>query len=327
MVFNMRPGLLALAVFLFAGSAFAAPAGQNATQEKPLEITAKQTLEWHRNDLKYIARGDVVAKQGDTMIESDTMTADYRADEKSKNGIYQLTATGNVRITGQGSVATGDKAVYDVDKGLATMTGKKLLMTSPGQTVTARDRFEYWANSGKLSAVGNAHAVRKTDTGEDTIDADTLSAIFVENPQTHSRELARMEAEGHVVITTPTEVLHGDRGDYIKASNVAHLYGHVTIKRGPNVLEGDSADVDLNTNISRMHAGPQARVRGVFYPGTQDAAPAPQAQNSATAAQVQPSADKTAATPAEPDWQKSIRPSAVNPPAADTGVRTETPSP
>lgn len=239
--------------------------------DKPLEITADQTLEWRRNDSQYIARGNVMAKQGDVSIAADLLTADYRdGGPSSGQQIYRLTATGNVRILSQGSTAEGDRAVYEVDKGLATMTGQSLKLSSPGQTVTARDRFEYWVNQGRLTAIGQAHVIRD----QDTIDAQTMSAIFTQDPKTGSRTLSRLEASGSVLITTPAETLRGDKGDYDAATTIATLTGHVVIKRGPNTLEGDSADVNLTTNISRMHGGGESgsggRVRGVFYPGSQD---------------------------------------------------------
>ena len=40
----------------------------NVAQDEPLEITADKTLEWHRNDQKYIARGNAKAAQGDVSI-------------------------------------------------------------------------------------------------------------------------------------------------------------------------------------------------------------------------------------------------------------------
>ena len=267
------------------------PAGGN--QAQPVVITARQTLEWHRNDSTYIARGDVSMTQGDANLRADTIVADYRQTD-SRSEIYRMTATDHVRLTDQGSIAVGDKAVYEVDRGLATLTGKALKLTLPQQVVTARDRMEYFTETGRANAVGQAHAV----DGDDTIDADILSAILEpagqDAPETAKtgqaakaraaksqpgggRQLARLEAQGHVVIVTPTETLRGDKGDYEKRQNLAHLYGHVTIKRGPNILQGDSADIDLNTNISRMHAapGPGGRVRGVFFPGTQNPPAAP----------------------------------------------------
>ncbi len=259
--------LIAFLVFCFlTGPASAQEAMIPQSSTQPLEITAQKTLEWRRNDKQYVARGQAVAKQGDVSIAGETLTADYRESKKSNTEIFRLTAEGSVRIVSQGSTAEGDKAVYEVDKGLATMTGSALRLSSPEQTVTAKDRFEYWVPQGRLNAIGRAHAVR----GEDVIDSDTMSAIFRENTMTKKRELSKLEAAGHVVITTPTEILRGDRGDYDATTNVATLDGNVSIKRGPNILEGESADVNLTTNISRMHGGTGegGRVRGVFYPNS-----------------------------------------------------------
>ena len=67
----------------------------NPNKNEPMEITADQTLEWHRDEQKYIARGNVIAKQGDVQIFCDTLTADYRETAESSQDIYKLTAEGN----------------------------------------------------------------------------------------------------------------------------------------------------------------------------------------------------------------------------------------
>ncbi|HTK85582.1 MAG TPA: LptA/OstA family protein [Patescibacteria group bacterium] len=264
-------------VFLFLASQFSPPAfAQKASapkpgKDQPLEITADQTLEWHRNDLKYIARGNVVARQGNAIIQADVLTADYRQSKKSQNDIYRLTATGHVTITSEKNTATGDEAIYDVDTSTATMTGKNLTLTSPEQVVTARDKFVYETVNGKLIAYGDAKAVRKTDKGTDVITANSLSAWFKQD-NTGKRALDKLAANGNVIITTPTDILHGDNGEYIATTRLASVTGHVRIERGRNILEGDRAEIDLNTNVSRMVGAPGAhgRVRAVFYPGDKD---------------------------------------------------------
>jgi lipopolysaccharide export system protein LptA len=223
-----------------------------SNNDKPIEITAGQTLEWHRNDNKYIARGQVEARQGDTAIYSETLTADYRSTDKSANEIYQLTAEQDVRVQNTTTTIYGQKAVYDVDKAYAVMTGDNLKMVSPDQTVTARDRMEYWSNTGEALAIGNAKVVR----AEDTLNADTVKAIFKETPT--GREIDTLHALGHVVIVTPNETLTGDRGIYHSANNTAEIFGNVRIVRGQNELEGDRAEVDLTTNISKIFGGPTA---------------------------------------------------------------------
>lgn len=262
----------------------------SATSDKPLEITAEQTLEWHRNNKQYIARGNAEAKQGLTQINAETLTADYRETAQSNFDIYRMTALENVVITSQGNQAFGDKAVYEVESGIATLTGKALKMTAPDQTITARDKFEYDVNAGRLSAYGQVVILR----GTDKIEADQASAFFAQEnapaaepptpPNTSAdtssplggRKLERFEGEGHIVITTPTETLTGDRGVYRADTNTAEVIGNVKIIRGPNVLAGNRAEINLTTNVSKMYgdttttsatAGGKGRVKGVFYPG------------------------------------------------------------
>lgn len=270
----MRIAVALAVLFLVAGAGrgYAQPGG-NA--EQPLTITAEQTLEWHRDGRQYIARGQAVAAQGDVTIAAQVLTADYREGAESSMEIYRLTAEEDVEIASQGNVATGRRAVYEVDSGKAVMTGDNLRLRSPDQVVTARERFEYDVAGGRLSAHGEAVVVR----GQDRLSADIVSAVFAEDPATKKRVLKELAADGHVVITTPTETVRGRSGVYDAASNIAVLRGDVRIERGPNVLEGAQAEVDLNTNVSRMIGGADGgaggRVRGVFYPGSKDAAPPP----------------------------------------------------
>ncbi|MCB1556941.1 MAG: ostA-like family protein [Alphaproteobacteria bacterium] len=256
-------GLVAVCIL----AAFPAYA-QNPDSEKPLEISAQDTLEWHRDTQQYIARGAVIAQQGSMTLRADVLTADYRETAEKNFDIYRLTAAGHVVISSPDMSAFGDKAVYDVDGGVAVVTGDALRMTSPDQTVTARDSFEYWVNEGKLTALGGAKVVR----GTDTITADRMAALFSKGPDGKDA-LKRLEANDNVVITTPTEVLSGDRATYDAQTDTAELIGKVKIARGPNTLEGQRATVNLTTNVSMMHGGApdgtgDTRVRGVFYPGT-----------------------------------------------------------
>lgn len=282
----------------------ALPPGSNS--DKPIEITAGTALEWHRNDSKYIARGQVKATQGDTSIFSEILTADYREGKTSSNEIYQLTAEQNVRVQNPTTTLYGDKAVYDVDKAYAVMTGNNLKMESRDQVVTARDRMEYWSQKGEALAIGNAKVVR----GEDTINADIIKAIFKETPT--GRQIDTLHANGNVVIVTPTETLTGDNGVYYKATNTAEIIGNVKIVRGPNVLEGVRGEVDLNTNISKIFGSPEAvgttgpapgRVRGVFYPGS-DKAPA---QGQAPAPTPAPQMQQQGAVPVVPAQPAPLR--------------------
>lgn len=240
----------------------------NPDRDKPLEITADNTLEWHREVRQFIARGNALAVQGTTSVRGDVLTADYRDGPDGKTEIWRVTASGGVEIKSGTNTAKGDKAVYDLDRGAAVLTGRSLQMTSPEQTVTARESFEYWLAQGRLTAIGDAKLVR----AQETLEADTLSAFFTDKDG--KRELERIEAKGNVIITTPTEKLTGDEGIYRADTETAEVTGNVKITRGPNVLEGKKARIDLKTKVSSLIGtggaggadGGDGRVRGVFFP-------------------------------------------------------------
>ncbi|MCB1532723.1 MAG: ostA-like family protein [Alphaproteobacteria bacterium] len=263
--------LLLIAVILCAAPVCAQGLGGPSSSDQPIEITADKTLEWLRNDKQFIARDNAKAKQGDVSIAAQTLTADYRDGDGSGLEIYKMKATDNVVISSRENNAYGDMATYEVDQGLAVMTGDNLKMTSPDQTLTARDKFEYWVTDGRLVALGDAKIIRPKPTGgTDTLRSDKISALLKENAK-GQRVLHSMEAIGNVVITTPTEVITGAYGIYKADTNTAEIKGDVIIKRGPNILEGERAEVDMNTNTSRMFGSAKTggQVRGVFYPNSE----------------------------------------------------------
>lgn len=275
-MYRMFHSCLLCAVIVLGMSEFSLSfaAEKSVVGKQPLEITAEESLEWHRNEQFFVARKKVRAAQGDTTLNSALLTAKYRDEEKGGMKIHTIIAEGGVEILSSVNKAYGDKATYDVDKGYAVMTGKNLKLVSPDQTVTAQDKMEYWSAEGKLQASGHAKAVRE---GDDIV-ADVLIAEFAQGAA-GKRELKTLRAKGHVVITTPTEVLTGDEGVYEADTNIAEITGNVKVTRGQNVLEGEKAQVDLNTNISKMFGSNMdqngsktgsGRVRGVFYPGSEE---------------------------------------------------------
>lgn len=239
----------------------------SADQDEPLEISADESLEWHRNDLYFQARKNVKVVQGDTTLRSRLLKALYRDGADGGVDIFKIHAEGGVRIISADNQVFGEQAVYNVDKGYAVITGGDLKLVSDDQTVTARDKFEYWVNDGRLEAHGDAFATREGDQ----IKSDKIIAIFTEG-KGGKRVLKQLEAIGNVVITTPDEVLKGNRAIYKAETNIAEIKDDVVIVRGPNKLQGMRAEVNLNTNVSKIFGGTEGaggRVSGVFFPGSE----------------------------------------------------------
>jgi lipopolysaccharide export system protein LptA len=265
----------------------------------PIEITARNGIEWDRDAKRYIATGDAIARQGDTSVHGDRLVAWYRDAATGGTEIYRYEAIGSVRFETPTQRVEGDRGIYDVDSQVVVVTGRALRLTTPNDTLTARDTLEYWAARDIAVARGNAMIV----SGERRMTADVMTAHFVQQAQPNragaqarsqpqarqpparnagnarapaqpagtggDQRLQRVEAFGNVHVSTPTEIARGDRGVYNMQTSVAQLAGNVRLTRGDNQMAGDFGEVNMNTGLSRLLSAPgsgDGRVRGLLIP-------------------------------------------------------------
>ncbi len=259
-----RACLLAMLMLLPAVTA-TAQLLQGGDDNVPVTVEADNGIEWIRDSKTYVARGNAKAVRGDTTVTADVLRARYREKPDGTSEIFRLVAEGNVVIATPRERATGDKAVYDLDRANVVLTGQNLQFRNGQDLITARDSLEYWQQRQVAVARGDATATRERQK----IRADALTAFFVESKK-GGTALNRVDAEGNVVITTPEEVARGREGVYNADKGTATLTGDVRITRGKNQLNGERAIVNLNTGISRLlPAGKDGgRVKGLFTPGT-----------------------------------------------------------
>ena len=86
-------------------------------------VTARDSLEyWQEKDM-FVARGDALAVLQERKIKADILTAHLRKDENEESQVYRVDAFGSVLITTPTDIARGEKGVYFVDTGIATLTG------------------------------------------------------------------------------------------------------------------------------------------------------------------------------------------------------------
>lgn len=258
--------IAALAGLLFATAGHAQTLGFGRGNSEPIHIEASEGIEWQRNNKVYIARGEARASQGGVTVEADELVAYYRSTESGSDEIYRIDANGNVRILSDTEVATSDKAVYDVVKGILIMTGQQIRLVTAQDTIIARDSLEYYEDRRLAIARGNALAIR----GDRRVRADMLMAHFAaKQGQARSSELERIEAVGNVHLSTETDIVTAERADYRLNEGLATVTGDVRITRGETQLNGDRAEVNLNTGQSRLITKPGERVRGIFLPTAQ----------------------------------------------------------
>lgn len=269
------------------------PGFGNTGTALPVAIEADQGVEWRQNEQVYIARGNATAKRGDTTIRADALYAHYRKTQDNRQEIYKITAEGAVKITTPKETITSDTAEYAVETSVFTLKGRPVKIDSGKSTLTAA--LVVYNTKAKMATVtGGAQVVEE----KRRVRADRFVAFFKEEGGKQS--LKRVEALGNVVITTPTEIARGNRGDYDAESQVATLSGNVRLTRGDNQLNGDRAEVNMKTGISKLLADEGAdtvsrsnpaqgrRVRVLIMPGQADSGkgpldiPTPGAENKGT---------------------------------------------
>ena len=95
----------------------------------------------------------------------------------------------------------------------------------------------------------------------------------------------RIDADGNVIFTTPTETAQGAKAIYDVDKQTITLSGQVTLTRGKNILKGTAMTYNLATGRSILNsqgAPPgTGRVRGLFVPSEDDKLKSPAAIKSA----------------------------------------------
>jgi len=290
---------------------FAAMA-QTANTPQPIQITASQGIEWQQNSQEVIATGNAQAVRGDVTVQADQLIAHYRkksgpsastgaapapaaqagaakasaTDPESalndgSTQIYELDAVGHVHIFTPTDNAYGDHAVYSMDSAVLVLTGAHLKLTTPHDTITAKNSIEYY--SVKRQAIARGDALIVADNGR-SIAADVIVGFLAAPSATpatpapppgqqpdilgQSGKLQKVNAIGHVEIQTPTQTATGDSGVYLPDRGLARLGGNVHITSGPNQLSGSDALVNMKTGIATLLAAPGGQVAGTITPNS-----------------------------------------------------------
>jgi lipopolysaccharide export system protein LptA len=95
--------------------------------------------------------------------------------------------------------------------------------------------------------------------------ADVMTAEFAKDRAGKSK-VSKVHVYDNVIISSPTEIVRGDRGTYNLDTGIAVLTGSVKITRGQNQLNGERAEVNLNTGVSKLFGGGSQGVRGYLVP-------------------------------------------------------------
>ena len=78
------------------------------------------------------------------------------------------------------------------------------------------------------------------------------------------QKIKRLEARGGVVVTQKDQTATGELGIFDMRTNTVTLTGNVTMTQAKNVLRGEKLVVDLTSGVSRVEAGKNRPVQGLF---------------------------------------------------------------
>ena len=92
------------------------------------EISADRQLEYWEKKRMAVARGNAYAVRQGKRLRADVLASYFRPDKNGNNELYRVDAFDNVKIVTQSNTATADRAVYNVESGIATLTGSVKLV-------------------------------------------------------------------------------------------------------------------------------------------------------------------------------------------------------
>lgn len=258
---------MAAAVYISFAAAGAFAQGINlgsSNDDAPIEVYADNGIEWQQDNEVLIARGNARAVRAGVNVYGDVLRAYYRKEENGNGSeLRRLDAAGRVRIVSPSESIDGDGAVYDLDKAILVVNGKKVTYRSGEDVITADQQMEYYERELKAVARGNASAVHEGRR----LNARLIQALF-HKTKADKTEVREVQAFDDVVIVTPEDVVRADKAIYNVITEMATLTGNVRITRGKNILTGDAAEVNMRTGISRLLASPggKSRVQGLITP-------------------------------------------------------------
>lgn len=293
--------LLVLVALPGAAAAQSLGFGPAGGQPTPIDITAQNGIAWNQKTRIVTASGKAKAVRGTVTVTADQLVAHYSPApagggkpaaapqgtpatglaglDSGASQITRLEAVGHVHIFTATEQAFGDLAVYHMSRHELVLTGHGLRLVTPSETVTATRALQYWSDARKAVAIGDARLVGKDGR---SVTADRLTGYFAPAApasaapaaQTDASKLREVVAEGHVVVTTQSDVATGDHGVYHPASGIAVLTGNVHITHGPNELAGQTARINMKTGIATLVSRPGQRVEGLIIPDSTQTQPA-----------------------------------------------------
>ncbi len=146
-----------------------------------------------------------------------------------------------------------------------TRTDTTLPIEITADTLEVKQNQQLAVFRGKVDAVQGTMRLR----------ADQLTVHYRESKESPDQPgISKIEAEGNVFVSSPTETGKGSRGIYDVDRARIDLMGDVVLTQGNNIVKGDTLEMNLTTGESKVAKGATqgGRVKGLFVPEKKPAA-------------------------------------------------------
>ncbi|MBI1273495.1 MAG: hypothetical protein GC131_05380 [Alphaproteobacteria bacterium] len=121
-------------------------------------VTARDRLEYWEAQRKAVARGNAIASQNDRRVEADVLTAQFVELPNGKQELEQMLAQGNVTVVTKTDVARGEKAVYDMRRDIAIMSGGVRVTRGQSQLEGAVAEVDFATGLSRIMSNGSRKA-------------------------------------------------------------------------------------------------------------------------------------------------------------------------
>jgi len=227
-----------------------------------IEVEADQSLEWHKQEKIYLAKGNAVIRREGVTVKADIIYAYYEESEDSDIEVWKIEANGNVLIEDGEAKLISNKAVYLVDKEEFSSVGTTNLLSDEYQ-VKSKSGIKYFRREKQMVANDDVMVFY----GENTLNCNSLIVNFEED-SSGKLTISNMIALEDVVIESPTEKVNGQKAEYDVESQIVLVDGDVTIARENAVIVGDRTEVDMSNKevfVTKMLSkSKNNRVKAVF---------------------------------------------------------------
>ncbi|WP_286829286.1 MULTISPECIES: LptA/OstA family protein [Kordiimonas] len=163
-----------------------------------------------------------------------------------------------------------------ISKTLKTVAVSAMLLAAPGamaQSVLknhdtyqpldiSAERLEMKQREGRAIFQGSVNVKQ----GGMTLTSDTLTVFYETESGIKNPSIDRLDAQGHVTLTSSSESLAGDWAVYDVDRRLVTIGGNVVFTQGDNSLRGERLEFDLVSGLAKLdgEASNEGRVRGTF---------------------------------------------------------------